>query len=130
MSFGTLKITNSCYRLALHSQIHDITSCILADLRRLLWKKWYLTSEEALQNEYALDDEALLPGEEGHTHNREGCIAKAKALPYHIVNLPPSCRPTAIPSPIKLVTETHMPALSLPKPIPSPPVRALPRHKP
>ncbi|KAK0462117.1 hypothetical protein IW261DRAFT_1428248 [Armillaria novae-zelandiae] len=124
------KFADSQYGLALRSQVHVIASHIPADLQCPLWKKWYLTSEEALWNEYALDDEALLPGEEGHTHNGEGCVAKADALPYHVVDLPPPRRPTATPLPIKLVTETRAPALSLPNPIPSIPVHALPRPKP
>ncbi|KAK0471742.1 hypothetical protein IW261DRAFT_1424839 [Armillaria novae-zelandiae] len=45
------KFTGSLYRLALCSQIHVIASCIPVDLRHPLWKKWYLTSEEALRNE-------------------------------------------------------------------------------
>ncbi|KAK0465852.1 hypothetical protein IW261DRAFT_1574701 [Armillaria novae-zelandiae] len=92
------KFTDSQYRLALHSQIQVIASCILADLQHPLWKKWYLTSEEALRNEYTLDDEELPPSEEGYTHNGEGCVAKADALSYRVVELPPPCHPTATPS--------------------------------
>ncbi|KAK0474646.1 hypothetical protein IW261DRAFT_1568654 [Armillaria novae-zelandiae] len=94
------KFTDSQYGLALCSQIYIIASHILVDLRHPFWKKWYLTSEEALQNEYTLDHKALLPTEEGYTHNREGCVAKADALPYCIVDLPPPRCPMATLSPV------------------------------
>ncbi|KAK0487154.1 hypothetical protein IW261DRAFT_1558107 [Armillaria novae-zelandiae] len=111
------KFANSRYGLALRSQIHVIASRIPADLRRPLWKKWYLTSEEALQNEYALDNEALLPGEEGYTHNGEGCVAKADALPYRIVELPPPHHPTAKPSPVKSPLVPTPAAVAVVKPL-------------
>ncbi|KAK0473077.1 hypothetical protein IW261DRAFT_1423859 [Armillaria novae-zelandiae] len=111
------KFTDSQYRLALRSQIHVITSCIPADLQRPLWKKWYLTSEEALWNEYALHDEALLPGEEGYTQNGEGCVAKADTLPYHVVELPPPRRPTAMPSLVKSPLMPTPAAMAVVKPL-------------
>ncbi|KAK0470672.1 hypothetical protein IW261DRAFT_1572912 [Armillaria novae-zelandiae] len=111
------KFADSQYRLALRSQIHVIASRIPADLRHPLWKKWYLTSEEALRHEYALDNEALLPGEEGYTHNREGCVAKADALPYRVVELPPPRRPTATPSPVKSPLMPTPAAVAVVKPL-------------
>ncbi|KAK0472880.1 hypothetical protein IW261DRAFT_1570489 [Armillaria novae-zelandiae] len=78
---------------------------------------WYLTSEEVLWNEYALDNEALLPGEEGYMHNGEGCVAKANTLPYRIVELPPPCHPTATPSPVKSPLVPTPAAVAIAKPL-------------
>ncbi|KAK0470679.1 hypothetical protein IW261DRAFT_1572922 [Armillaria novae-zelandiae] len=111
------KFADSQYRLALRSQIHIIASRIPVDLRCPLWKKWYLTAEEALQNEYALDDEALLPGEEGYTHNGEGCVTKADALPYRVVELPPPHCPTAMPSLAKPPLVPTPAAVAIAKPL-------------
>ncbi|KAK0476214.1 hypothetical protein IW261DRAFT_1421988 [Armillaria novae-zelandiae] len=95
---------------------HDFHTRLL-DLRRPLWKKWYLTSEEALWNEYVLDNEALLPGEEGYMHNGEGCVAKADALPYCIVELPLSHHPIATPSPAKPPLMPTPAAVAIAKPL-------------
>ncbi|KAK0481071.1 hypothetical protein EDD18DRAFT_1363309 [Armillaria luteobubalina] len=110
---------DSHYGLALRSQVYMITSHIPAEHRRLLWKKWYLTDEEALHHEYTLDDELLLPGEDRYKVNGEGCIAEADIWPFCTVELPPPRHPTATPSPKKapvVIRDPTPPTPRRPKP--------------
>ncbi|KAK0467464.1 hypothetical protein IW261DRAFT_1574068 [Armillaria novae-zelandiae] len=109
------KFSDLVYGLALRLQVYIIASRIPMDLHRPIWKKWYLTDAEALHHEYALDDELLLPSEEGYKANGPGCIPETDLWPFRTLDLPPPRRPTATPSPKKTVVVPHKPTPPIPK---------------
>ncbi|KAK0468560.1 hypothetical protein IW261DRAFT_1573794 [Armillaria novae-zelandiae] len=121
---------DSRYGLALRVAISCLVTHIPSDLHQREWNKWAVRAPEELCNNYPLNEPLLLPGEDGYKVNEDHCVHESDVRPSHVVKLPPPCRSTATPLPIKPVTETRVTVLSLPKPIPSPPVRAPPRPKP
>ncbi|KAK0477667.1 hypothetical protein IW261DRAFT_1566032 [Armillaria novae-zelandiae] len=74
------------------------------DLCHPIWKQWYLTDAE-----YVLDDELLLPSEEGYKVNGPGCVSETDLWPLRTLDLPPPHRPTVTPSPKKTVVVPHEP---------------------
>ncbi|KAK0486641.1 hypothetical protein EDD18DRAFT_1360644 [Armillaria luteobubalina] len=71
--------------------------------------------------QYRLDESLLLPREDGYEANSDHCVFEGDVRPYHVVRLPPPCRPTVTLSPNKPVPGPSLPTPRQPLPPPTMP---------
>ncbi|KAK0465782.1 hypothetical protein IW261DRAFT_1427045 [Armillaria novae-zelandiae] len=113
------------YGLALHVTVSHLVMHISPNLHHQERNKWLVHVLEESCNDYQLDESLLFPGEDGYKANGDHCMHESDICPSHVVKLPPPHYPTTTPSPIKLITETHVPLPPVPQPqmihMPEPP---------